>query len=176
MDENVLAAALRLNEPITFGRVEPLHDTGRHRTLSPFWNFDDTRALHRIQDVARHARPYCFLAITKKFDQSELDHRPPLASYSPAWIRAAAAMQRFGRYQRKNGPVLDIVNVSSLTHFGHPLYYRVQALLSVNSHSAVTISARVGNPASLPRCWTLYAEAARANRKCSSQLFAASAR
>ena len=34
-------------------------------------------------------------------------------------------MQRFGRYQRKNGLVLDIVNVSSLTHFGHPLYYRV---------------------------------------------------
>ena len=38
---------------------------------------------------------------------------------------ATAAMQRFGRYQRKNGLVLDIVNVSSLTHFGHPLYYRV---------------------------------------------------
>ena len=72
-----------------------------------------------------HARPYCLLAITKKFDQSELDHRPALASYSPAWIRATAAMQRFGRYQRKNGLVLDIVNVSSLTHFGHPLYYRV---------------------------------------------------
>jgi hypothetical protein len=39
MDENVVAAALRLNEPITFDRVEPLHDTGRHRTLSPFWKF-----------------------------------------------------------------------------------------------------------------------------------------
>jgi hypothetical protein len=39
MDENVLAAALRLNEPITFGRVEPLHDSGRHRSLSPFWIF-----------------------------------------------------------------------------------------------------------------------------------------
>jgi hypothetical protein len=39
MGENVLAAALRLNETITFGRVEPLHDTGRHRTLSPFLEF-----------------------------------------------------------------------------------------------------------------------------------------
>jgi len=95
MDENVLAAALRLNEPITF------HDTGRHRTLSPFGNFDDTGAPHRIQDVARQARPYGLLAITKKFDQSELDHRPALASYSPARIRATAAMQRFGSY----GPV-----------------------------------------------------------------------
>jgi hypothetical protein len=56
MDENVLAAALRLNEPITFGRVEPLHDAGRHRSPSPFWNFDDTGTPHRIQDVARHAR------------------------------------------------------------------------------------------------------------------------
>ena len=58
MDENVLAATLRLNEPITFGRVEPLHDTGRHRMLSPFWNFDDIGALHRIQDVARLDNPY----------------------------------------------------------------------------------------------------------------------
>jgi hypothetical protein len=66
MDENVLAAALRLNEPVTFGRVEPLHDTGRHRSLSPFWNFNDTGTPHRIQDVARHARPYCLLAISKK--------------------------------------------------------------------------------------------------------------
>jgi hypothetical protein len=70
-------------EPITFGRVEPLHDTGRHRSLSPFWNFNDTGTPHRIQDVARHARPYCLVATTKKFDQSELDHRPALASYSP---------------------------------------------------------------------------------------------
>src|ERR1700692_2733657 len=56
MDENVLAAALRLNEPITFGRVEPLHDTGRHRTLSPFWTFDDTGAPHRIQDDQRRRK------------------------------------------------------------------------------------------------------------------------
>src|ERR1700692_3544791 len=74
MDENVLAAALRLNEPITFGRVEPLHDTGRHRTLSPFWTFDDTGLPHRIQDVARHARPYGLPSITKKFGQLALDH------------------------------------------------------------------------------------------------------
>jgi hypothetical protein len=60
MDENVLAAALRLNEPITFGRVEPLHDTSRHRSLSPFWNFNDTGTPHRIQDVARHARRIAF--------------------------------------------------------------------------------------------------------------------
>jgi hypothetical protein len=53
MDENVLAAALRLNEPITFGRIEPLHDTGRHRSLSPFWNFDDNGTSDRGQDVAR---------------------------------------------------------------------------------------------------------------------------
>ena len=32
---------------------------------------------------------------------------------------ATAAMQRFGRYQRKNGLVLDVVNVSSLTHQRH---------------------------------------------------------
>src|SRR4029077_20457993 len=51
--------------------------------LSPFWNFDDTGTPHRIQDVARHPRPYYLLAITKKFDQSELDRRPALASYSP---------------------------------------------------------------------------------------------
>jgi hypothetical protein len=38
-------------------------------------------------------------------------------AFLPAWIRATAAMQRFGRYQRKNGLVLDIVNVSSLTLF-----------------------------------------------------------
>src|SRR5580700_7412338 len=88
MDENVLSAALGLNEPITFGRVEPLHDTGRHRTLSPFWTFDDTGAPHQIQDVVRHARPYGLLAITKKFDQSELDHRPALARHSPARIAA----------------------------------------------------------------------------------------
>src|ERR1700691_1877239 len=55
MDGNVLTAALWLDEPITFGRVEPLHDTGRHRTLSPFWHFDDTGTQHRIQDVTRHA-------------------------------------------------------------------------------------------------------------------------
>ncbi|MDR3423030.1 MAG: hypothetical protein P4L80_17605, partial [Xanthobacteraceae bacterium] len=30
MDENVLATALRLNEPIAFGRVEPLHSAGSH--------------------------------------------------------------------------------------------------------------------------------------------------
>jgi hypothetical protein len=119
MDENVLAAALRLNEPITFGRVEPLHDTGRHRTLPPFWNFDDTGAPHRIQDVARHARPYCLLAITKKFDRSELYHRPALASYSPARIRATAAMQRFGGYRSNSGFVLDVVNVSSPAQRGH---------------------------------------------------------
>ena len=41
------------------------------RSLSPFWNFNDTGTPHRIQDVARHARPYCLPAITKKFDQSE---------------------------------------------------------------------------------------------------------
>jgi hypothetical protein len=35
MDENVLAAACRLNEPITLGRVEPLHGTARHRAVSP---------------------------------------------------------------------------------------------------------------------------------------------
>jgi hypothetical protein len=28
-------------------------------------------------------KAHCLLAITKKFDQSELDHRPALASYSP---------------------------------------------------------------------------------------------
>jgi hypothetical protein len=39
MDENVLAAALRLNETITFGRVEPLHDTGCHRLLPPILEF-----------------------------------------------------------------------------------------------------------------------------------------
>jgi hypothetical protein len=44
--------------------------------------------------------------------------------FLPAWIRATAAMQRFGRYQRKNGLVLDIlvldiVNVSSLTRKRH---------------------------------------------------------
>ena len=43
-----------------------------------------------FQDAARHARPYCL---------------PQFA---------------IGRYQRKNGPVLDIVNVSSLTHSGRP--------------------------------------------------------
>ena len=32
-------------------------------------------------------------------------------------VTTLAAMQRFGRYQRKNGLVLDIVNVSSLTVF-----------------------------------------------------------
>src|SRR5712691_11053181 len=31
--EYVLAAALRLNEAITLGRVEPLHGTGSHRRL-----------------------------------------------------------------------------------------------------------------------------------------------
>jgi hypothetical protein len=92
MDENVLVGALRLDEPKTFGRVEPLHDTGRHRALSPFWNFDDTGAPHRIQDVVCRARPYCLVAITKKFDQSELDHRPTPASDSTACIRACAAI------------------------------------------------------------------------------------
>src|SRR5215207_994587 len=33
MDKHVLAAALRLNEPVAFGRVEPLHCSGRHRRL-----------------------------------------------------------------------------------------------------------------------------------------------
>jgi hypothetical protein len=51
---------LRLNEPIAFGRVEPLHDTGRHRSLPPFWNFNDTGTLHRIQDVAPHPRRIVF--------------------------------------------------------------------------------------------------------------------
>ena len=40
-------------------------------------------------------------------------------AFLPAWIRTTTAMQRFGRYQRKNGLVLDIVNVSSLTQGGH---------------------------------------------------------
>ncbi len=62
-----------------------------------------------------------FVAITKKFDQSELDHRPALASYSPAKIQAAAATQRFGTYGSDNGLVLDVVNVSSLTLNGHHL-------------------------------------------------------
>ena len=39
---------------------------------------------------------------------------PGRIAFLPAWIRATAAMQRFGHYQRKNGLVLDIVNVSSL--------------------------------------------------------------
>ncbi|HWZ00985.1 MAG TPA: hypothetical protein VNX17_07895, partial [Edaphobacter sp.] len=33
--------------------------------------------------VARHGKAHCLPAITKKLDQSELDHRPALASYSP---------------------------------------------------------------------------------------------
>src|SRR5215831_11424308 len=33
MDEHVLAAALGLNEPIAFGRIEPLHSAFRHSRL-----------------------------------------------------------------------------------------------------------------------------------------------
>jgi len=40
-----------------------------------------------------------------------------------------------------------------------------------NSCLTAAISASVGKPASLPRCWILYAAAARAKRKCCSQLF-----
>jgi hypothetical protein len=35
MNEHVLAAvAIRLNKPITLGRIEPLHSTGRHHRSS----------------------------------------------------------------------------------------------------------------------------------------------
>jgi hypothetical protein len=104
MDENVLAAALRLNEPITFGRIEPLHDTGRHRTLSPFRILMIPVNHTESKDVDRHARPYCLLAITN--DQSELDHRPAPASYSPARIQAIAPMRRFGSRRSNSGLVL----------------------------------------------------------------------
>ena len=35
MNENVLAAVLRLNESIALGRIKPFHGTARHRALSP---------------------------------------------------------------------------------------------------------------------------------------------
>jgi len=41
---------------------------------------------------------------------------------------------------------------------------------SPNLRRIASISASVGNPASLPRCWILCTAAARANRKCSSQV------
>jgi len=34
MNEDILAAFLRLNEPETLGRIEPLHGTGWHLILS----------------------------------------------------------------------------------------------------------------------------------------------
>jgi hypothetical protein len=49
----------------------------------------------------------------------------------------------------------DLSSCPLMTHFGYHRYYLLQAALPVNSHSAVTMSARVGNPASLPRCWIL---------------------
>src|SRR5208282_2770499 len=151
MDENVLAAALRLNEPITFGRVEPLHDTGRHGTLPPFWNFDDTGTPHRIQDVARHARPSCLLAITRRFDRSELDHRPALASYSPAWIRATAAMQRFGRYPGRSGHRADTLNRSFVTRSVNspPSIIALRKVYSITSSARASTVAGTVRPSAL---------------------------
>jgi hypothetical protein len=34
MHENVLAAVVRLDEPVTLGRIEPLHYASRHFGLS----------------------------------------------------------------------------------------------------------------------------------------------
>src|ERR1700722_20334153 len=33
MDEHILPAALRLDEPVALGRIEPLHCSGRHNDL-----------------------------------------------------------------------------------------------------------------------------------------------
>jgi hypothetical protein len=40
MNENILAAALRLNESVAFLRIEPLHRTERHVLISPLMTKD----------------------------------------------------------------------------------------------------------------------------------------
>jgi hypothetical protein len=55
MDENVLAAALRLNEPITFGRIELLHDTGRHGSLHfGIWTITAHQTESKMSPAARN--------------------------------------------------------------------------------------------------------------------------
>src|SRR5829696_1969515 len=53
MNENVLAAALRLNEPVAFGRVEPLHSALRHTSLQELTSHHTARAFRckaRLRD------------------------------------------------------------------------------------------------------------------------------